>query len=110
MASGTIHAERRDSSLITSFQNSWHANGQNFLEVIGNYVHLHLSIRGGSTTSGETILYLPSVRPSSAVLAPIFNVNDKTLNGYILVTTSGTVTATGISNNQYVISDVFWLM
>lgn len=108
MATGVI--EQRKSVILTSFQNSWNANGQCFYEVIGNYVHLHLSIRGGSTTDGAKVLSLPSSAPSSPALAPIFNVNDKALNGYILVNTSGNVTTTGITNNQYVISDVFWLM
>lgn len=108
MATGVI--EQRQSVKLTSFQSSWNANGQCFCEVIGNYVHLHLSIRGGSTTDGAKVLAIPSLAPSSAALAPIFNVNDKTLNGYILVNTSGNVTTTGITNNQYVISDVFWLM
>ena len=57
----------------TGFQNGWSWNGQCFIQKIGNVVHVHLSIRNGTTTDGTVVYTIPAgLRPSSNPFAPIF--------------------------------------
>lgn len=99
-----------DGISLTSFLNSWAANGLNFIKRTGNVRHLHLSIRNGTTTSGTTVATFSGDKPTNTSLAPIFNLVGLSINGYLSIDTSGNVKINNVTTNTSVVSDLYWLV
>ena len=109
MAVSTIPKELVGEALnISAFQNSWAPNGACFYQRIGNMGIICCSIRNGTVSEGIKIMQTPGImNPALDALAPCIDVTNKTVNGYVLINTSGEVNLYKVSSNTSV---VFTLM
>ena len=95
---------------LTSFQNSWQANGLNFYQILGNLVHLHCSIRNGTYAANTVIISFPNaLKPTNTSLAPVIHLNERAITGYVSANTNGNITIS-VNNNTSAVFDLYWLI
>ena len=109
MATGNIKKPPRSNvTEITEWANGWTNNGQSYWSAFGNEVHVHASIRNGTTTSGIQIANFGSYHPISVTLTPVFTAVGAA-NGYAQINADGTLRLYNVSSADSVTFDLFWM-